>query len=352
MRVLQKFYLKRQTGVKVGGVLAFLVAVASLYVFGISGLLSNGSSGTTLQTTPLQFGNGLSPITTVAIPTLPPASPTPPLLPPRYQVVVHSDLNYRGLGALDEDLDLCAPVGAPGLRPGVILIHDIGVAVADKSVYASLCSLLASQGFVAAAINFRKYPDVWPDQLEDAQLAVRWLRANAGQYALDPGRLCAWGDSAGGYLSVFLGVLGTKYPGDEATLLANQSPKVSCVVDDFGFVDLTTLPKTSFWESAFGFQFGQNTPGVPLVTPTTLHDASPIFDVDSASAPMYILHGKLDEEVPISQSQELQRALQQAQVPVSYNTYAGGHSFSELSQPQINAIRIQIIAYLTAQEAP
>ncbi len=267
-------------------------------------------------------------------------------------MAVHLNLSYGGLDVQNEDLDLCTPVGAPGLRPGVILIHDIGSQIEDKSVYSSLCSLLASQGFVAAAINFRKYPKVWPDQLEDAQLAVRWLRAKAGQYNLDPARLCAWGDSAGAYLSVFLGALGTRYPGDEATLLSNQSPKVSCVVDDFGFVDLTTLPNSAFWQGAFGFLFGQNASGQPLVTPAILHNASPIFSVNSQSAPTYILHGTLDTTVPLTQSQELQRALQQAQVPVSYHTYPGGHSFSQLSPQQLNAVKRQIISYLTAQEHP
>jgi acetyl esterase/lipase len=351
MQCMRRFYGKHQLWVKLGGVLSFLVVVASLYFFVLSG---NASTGAALQTTPQQIGSGLTPTNPVlpTIPTAPPASPTPPLLPPLYSVKIHPNVGYAGLAAFDRQLDICTPVGAGSPRPGVLLIHDIGVPIEDKSVYTSLCSLLASQGFVAAAVNFRKYPNLWPDQLEDTQLAVRWLRANAGQYNLDPSRLCAWGDSMGAYLSVFLGVLGSNYPGDESALLPNQSSRVSCVVDDFGFVDLPALPNTSFWQSAFGFQFGESTPGVPLVTPAMLHNASPIFYVNSQSAPMYILHGTLDEVVPITQSQELLGALQQAGVFASYSTYPGGHGFSQLSPQQVNAIKLKIISYLVNEEGP
>lgn len=341
-------YRRHEVWMKLAGAFGFIVIVASLYVFAFAGLGGGSASGTALQITPTQSGGGVSPVATLtfpALPTEPPASPTPPLLPPRYQVVVHANLAYKP-DSLVQRLDLCTPVGVPGPRPAVLLIHDIGVQVEDKVEYASFCTLLASQGFVAAAMNMRKYPNLWPDQLEDVQLAVRWLRANASQYRLDPARVCALGDSAGGHLAVFLGVLGTIYPGDEASLLTNQSPRVSCVVDEFGFVDLTTLPNNAFWEGALGFMFGTN----GAKNPATLHSASPIFFVNTQSAPTLIIHGTLDQIVPPAQSQELQRALQNAHVPVSYIPYTGGHSFSQVGTQRINAIKLQIIAYLAAQE--
>jgi acetyl esterase/lipase len=349
MRFFRSLYRKHEMSVKIGGFLAFIVVVASLYFFVFSGFISgNAFSGIALQGTPRQFGGGTSSISPVTFPTLPPATPTPPLLPPRYQVAIHPNIAYYSLSALDRRLDLCTPIGAPGTRPGVILIHDTGIPVEDKKVEAPLCSLLASQGFVAIAINFRRFPNVWPDQLVDAQLAVRWLRAHASQYSLDPARLCAMGDSAGGHLAVFLGVLGTNFAGDEAGLLTNQSPKVSCVVDDFGFVDLQRLPNTPFWQGAFGFMFGQKTPP----TPAMLYQASPVFYVTSRSAPMLIVHGVLDQTVPPSQSRELQQALQQAAVPVTYISYPGGHGFSQLTAQQYKAVQLQIISYLTTREHP
>src|SRR5689334_18158846 len=86
------------------------------------------------------------------------------------------------------------------------------------------CALLASRGFVAATIEYRLAPrNHWPAQLVDAQLAVRYLRSQSGALGLDAGRLCAWGESAGGHLAAFLGVLAGVWPGDEAGLYDGAS---------------------------------------------------------------------------------------------------------------------------------
>ena len=157
------------------------------------------------------------------------------LPPPRYHATVQSNVAYGPLAG--ETLDLCQPQGAAGLRPGVILLHGGGWTAGDKSEYSAeytgLCTFLAGQGVVAAAINYRLTPyNTWPAPLVDAQLAVRYLRANASRLQLDAPRLCSWGDSAGGHLAVFLGVLRTSHSGDQATLDATASPQVACVVDD------------------------------------------------------------------------------------------------------------------------
>src|SRR5579885_1270122 len=129
--------------------------------------------------------------------TLPPAS---------YQVELRQNVAY---GPLDgETLDLCLPEGATDPRPGVVLVHGGGWVNGDKSEFAYQCSLLASEGFVAAAVNYRLAPaHIWPAQLVDVQLAVRYLRANANDLQLDSKRLCSWGASSGAHLAVFLGVL-------------------------------------------------------------------------------------------------------------------------------------------------
>src|SRR5262249_48619939 len=140
-----------------------------------------------------------------------------------------------------ETLDLCRPAHT-SKQPGVILIHGGGWQNGAKAVHDPQCSQLAMRGFVAATINYRLAPqDRWPAPLVDVHLAVRWMRSQANVIGLDPTRLCSYGDSAGGHLAVFLGVLPTIHPGDEATTYANQSPSVGCVVDEFGPVDLATL---------------------------------------------------------------------------------------------------------------
>ena len=110
-----------------------------------------------------------------------------------YQVTFRPDVAYGRLS--QEILDLCIPTGLPTPRPGLVLIHTGGWFTGDKREtfdqeqdnLQSTCMGLASQGFLVASINYRLTPGAtWPAQLVDAQLAVRWLRAHAGTFGLDP----------------------------------------------------------------------------------------------------------------------------------------------------------------------
>ena len=244
--------------------------------------------------------------------------------------------------------DSCKPVGARTLRPGVIFIHGGGWTIGDQTSYDNACATLATYGFVGATINYRLAPtSVWPAQIVDAQLAVRWLRAHAATYDLDPQRLCAWGDSAGGHLAVYLGVSQTIHPGDEQTLDADQLPQVSCVVDDFGPVDLTNIHTPTAQQAL------QQLFGVPYsAAPDRYRDGSPLFLVSPQSAPTLIIQGTHDMVVPPSQSQALQAALQRNHVPVQYVSYDGGHGFTGISQSQTQSILITIFRFLVAQEHP
>lgn len=266
----------------------------------------------------------------------------------RYLVNMHFNIPYGPLAG--ERLDLCTPQSISTPHPGVLLIHGGGWVGGDKVYYDSLCSSLASYGFITASINYRLAPrHIWPAQLVDAQLAVRWLRSQAPQFRLDPRRLCAFGRSAGGHLAIFLGVLSSIHPGDEAKLLTNESPKVSCVVDEFGPTDLATMLSTKYQRSIISALLAGAT---VQKNPALYRDASPLFDVSSLSAPMIIVQGTQDVVVPASQSLALEQKLQQAHVPVQYISYKGDHAFSGLNQQQQNIISEQVDAYLTTQEQP
>ncbi len=253
-----------------------------------------------------------------------------------------------------EKLDICRPAGATTPRPGIILMHGGGWMLGDKRTDTWLCKNLASLGFVVVNVDYRLatrnlQPQlIWPAQLVDVQLAVRWMRAHASQLGLDSGRICSDGISAGGHLAVFLGVLATIHPGNEASLYANQSPQVSCVVDNFGPVDVANVQESAplrIYFPVFGRATQQSDPAI-------YRDASPIFDVSPQSAPMLIVQGTHDAVVLPGQSRELQQALLRNHVPVQYISYIGGHSFLHVSQQQIASIYGQEAAYLVAQEHP
>ena len=268
----------------------------------------------------------------------------------RYNVLIQQNVAYGPLAA--EKLDLCLPERASGARPGVILVHGGAWIGGDKGSLGGPCRLLAQQGFVAATVNYRlgvkSVPQtMWPAQLVDVQLAVRWLRAQADRLNLDPQRIGAWGSSAGGHLVTFLGSLKSIYPGDQAQLLANESPSVSWVVDEFGPVDLTAnrdAPLNGAFLILFGASYQQN--------PAAYHNASPIFDINSQSAPTLIIQGTHDTTVPPLQSVELMQALQKNNVPVLFVSYNGEHTFHGLTRGQRLAIIAQEVNYLIALEHP
>lgn len=249
-----------------------------------------------------------------------------------------------------ETLDLCLPEGASGARPGVILIHGGGWVNGDKGDFAQQCAYLASLGFVAATINYRLLPaHIWPAQLVDVQLAVRFLRQNAASYELDASRLCSWGSSSGAHLAVFLGVLATIHDGDEAQVYPNQPVTVSCVIDEFGPVNLVTYQETESQRGLTQLLLGGAT---PQSDPALYHDASPYFDVSSQSAPELIIQGTQDTTVPPDQSQALYASLQQARVAAQYISYIGDHAFNGLSAQQLEQIRAEEASYLVGYEHP
>ncbi len=270
----------------------------------------------------------------------------------RYLARMLPDLAYGPLP--DEKLDLCQPKGVASLRPAVVLIHGGGWVSGDKQEFDGLCMMLARHGFVAATVRYRLAISAvattyWPAQIVDVQLAVRWLRAMAPSLQVDPRRVCAWGDSAGGHLAVYLGTHKTIHEGDVAASQAlDISPHVSCVVDEFGPVDLTEsrdAPLEGDLLTLFGgTSYKQN--------PELYRDFSPAFAVTSQSAPMLIVQGMQDTLVPPTQSAELHQALKQYHVPVWYLSYNGGHGFSELSDAQRQKLLAQEVNYLIMLEHP
>ena len=262
-----------------------------------------------------------------------------------YTVTIRHNIAYGPLPK--EDLDLCTPQHARGPLPGVVFFHGGAWQFGDKATFDSYCLYLASRGLVAATVNYRLAPAaLWPAQLVDAQLAVRYLRAHAPALNLAPAHLCAFGESAGGHLAVFLGALATIHPGDEAALYANESPQVSCVADEFGPVDLTAPMPMLTHLNTFTTLFG----GATLASdPAVYRDASPLFDISSQTAPMLIIQGTRDGTVPPQQSLALAAALRRAGVSALYLSYDGDHALIGLSKAQQDALLARIGNWLLSE---
>ena len=222
--------------------------------------------------------------------------------PPAQAGGVQRDVTYCTPGGVALKMDVYLPsTGSPGLAPAVLYLHGGSWRAGDKSEVGLLAPGLVASGYVVASINYRLVPQYrWPAQIEDAKCAIRYLKANAGLYNLDPARIGVWGASAGGHLAALVGLAGP-----EAGLEGNggyqeQSSSVQAVVDMFGPTDFTVTPDpntSSLIEALLNKPLSQ--------AGELLAQASPVTYVTKDAPPFLILHGDKDLVVPLSQSQEL-----------------------------------------------
>lgn len=217
-------------------------------------------------------------------------------------------------------------------RPAIVLVHGGGWVAGDKRDMQGMAEAAAKEGFVAFNINYRLVfggENTWPVPLDDTQRAVRWVRANAERYGIDPERLGAMGASAGGHLVTYLGTTETRDNADAA--LAKYSSRVQCVVDIFGPTDLnedfTKKVKSGLMVNDLVRQL---LGGTPAEKPDAVRDASPLWRVDAKSAPFLIFHGRQDALVPPDHSERLLAALQKAGVEANLVMFEDeGHGFGK-----------------------
>lgn len=242
---------------------------------------------------------------------------------------VKENVVYAKVSGTDLHLDVYEPAGyrPDGIdtepRPAVILIHGGGWNAFDKSTMRGMGAFLSRSGFVAFAVDYRLFngkENRWPAQLDDVQRAVRWVRANASEYAVDPKHVGAFGHSAGAQLAALLGMEDTRDDSDSE--LRKYSSKVQAVVDVSGPTDFTTdhdPDGDAFLTSFLGASYAQNA--------ELWRDASPVFHISKKNAPFLIFHGTQDQDVPVAQAQELYEKLKAAKVPVSLVKVDDVHTF-------------------------
>jgi len=223
-------------------------------------------------------------------------------------------------------LNIARPKDAAVPLPAVLCIHGGGFRAGNREGHDRLCVRLAQRGFVAATASYRlapKYP--FPAAVQDVKAAVRWLRANAAKYQIDPARIGTTGDSAGGTLAQFLGVTaGVKeFEGDGGN--PGQWSSVACVVNRCGASDFTK----SYGNSVDAAEVLPLYLGGDLKTARALHiKASPLNWVTPNAAPTLLLHGTEDKYVAHEQSVWMRDRLQACGVEAELVTFErAGHGF-------------------------
>jgi acetyl esterase/lipase len=254
---------------------------------------------------------------------------------PVSEVEIRRDLAY-GPHARHR-LDAYLQLGA-GPHPVIVFVHGGGHVSGDKRGGGlDLILPAARAGYSILSINYRLAPEFrHPAQVEDARLAVRWIRAHAAELRVDAARLAVAGASAGGHIVTFLAF--TSCPGDPTATdpVARESCRPRTAVNFFGTTDLRAR-NDALLVALLG----------PDTAPARKADASPITHVSPDDPPTLSLHGTADPLVPYGQSVALHGALAAARVlnrlvPVA----SGGHGSNWFALPGTEAWQRELVAWL------
>jgi len=145
---------------------------------------------------------GIAIVVCLFVPQRAPAA-EPPTVPA--DVLFESKIEYANPDNQHLALDMARPKSVTGSAPAIVCIHGGGFRAGNREHHDGLCIALAQRGYVAVTPTYRLAPQYqFPAAMHDVKSVVRWLRANAGKYGIDPARIGATGDSAGGHLALFL----------------------------------------------------------------------------------------------------------------------------------------------------
>jgi len=239
------------------------------------------------------------------------------------------NLDYVGAANPRQMLNLILPdTVAPKPRPLVVYIHGGGWEGGNKENPGMLFALLGGGAYAGASLNYRLSAEaIWPAQIHDVKAAIRWLRAHANEYGIDPERIAVFGISAGGHLVSMLGV-SQGIPDLEGTLGAHtgQSSRVSCVIDFCGPSNFLTFGgKGSIIDPDNPADVPARLIGGPVKDrPEAARSVSPVTHVSKDDAPFLIIHGDRDTIVPYAQATEFDAALGAAGVSSTLITGTGG----------------------------
>jgi acetyl esterase/lipase len=250
-------------------------------------------------------------------------------LDPSEIVQIHSYVFGKG-GGQDLHAEIAYPKKATKPLPVIIYIHGGGWFSGD--LHQGDPVGIARNGYFGVSIEYRLSDAAkWPAQIQDCKCAVRWLRANAAKFNVDPDRIGVWGASAGGHLVACVGTMtGPEYEGDggwPGVSSAVQAVCDMCGPTDFTRADITTDFLRQCQERLLGCTLQQN--------PAAWKNASPFYDVKAGVPPFLVIQGDSDKLVNPGQATIFDEALTKAGVPHQMLVVQnGGHDYtSENGQP-------------------
>jgi len=233
-----------------------------------------------------------------------------PLLEVPAGIPHEEDISYLE-GDRKEKADLYLPMNvAEGQKaPALIVIHGGGFNDGDKRKYRELnfCTNAAKRGYLAMSINYKLRKSqgqvTWPQNIQDAKEAVRWLKLNAERLKIDPERIGAMGGSAGGNVAAMLTLTRPEDGFDNAGSRTNIPSQIVCGIDFYGAVDLMTYHDMKMFAKT------------REEAPELYRKGSPTSYVREKAPPLLMIHGTGDVTVKVEQSQFLRSKLEAAENP-------------------------------------
>ncbi len=271
----------------------------------------------------------------------------------------YKDLTYASVSDAQK-LDLYLPTTGSGSFPLVIMVHGGGFMAGDKADGGGLTGVdqLLAAGYAVASINYRLSGEAqYPAQIFDAKAAVRFLRANAAKYNLNPDKFGAWGASAGGNIVSLLGTTCGVAKLEGADLgNADQSSCVQAVVDWFGPIDFLKMQEQFAGTSCTSTTNDASSPesklvGAPIQTvPEKVALTNPMNYITPDDVPFFIENGTADCNIPPIQNKNLSDALSSVigGEKVTYISLEGaGHGGSEFETAEnLNLVITFLDTYL------
>jgi acetyl esterase/lipase len=192
-------------------------------------------------------------------------------------------------------------------------------------------------GYAVASVGYPLSGDtIFPAQLHDVKAAIRWLRAHADRYALDPDRIVVWGESAGGHLAALLDTTGEVASLDVGDNL-DRSSRVNGVIDFYGNVDLAADAAANPAVGAAKSPHSQLLGGPVLERRDLARQANPVTYISKDDPPFLVVQGDADRNVPFAQSAMLVEALRVANVAVIFHAVPGG-GHGDFDAPQVRRL--------------
>jgi acetyl esterase/lipase len=230
-------------------------------------------------------------------------------------------ITYGKGGDVELKLDLARPASGKGPFPALIFMPGSGWGYwsVGRRQYCSALIEAAERGYVAVAVDHRlisvkendKIKYLFPAQVYDVKCAVRWLRANAKKYKIDPNRIGAVGHSSGGHLALMLGLTDPSHGLEGECGNSKFSSRVQAVVSLAGPTGLISLYHESS-EPNIPILLVEFLGGTPEEVPDQYKIASPLTYVSKDDPPVLTIQGDRDLAVPPKQAELLDAKMKEA----------------------------------------